>query len=75
MILKWLILGVIIYVVYIAFFKSKNIQNSAKRADGKGDEESEDMVECSVCGTFVSKDEAFIKNGKFYCSKECMLKG
>jgi len=73
-ILKWLILGVIVYVVYIAFFKSKSVQNSKGSFDKK-DDDSEDLVECSECGTFVAKHEAFIKNGKFYCSKECMLKG
>jgi formylmethanofuran dehydrogenase subunit E len=34
--------------------------------------ESEDMVECSRCGTFISTQEAYEKEGKTFCSKECL---
>ncbi len=73
MIFKWLIFGVIVYVIYAIFFKDKSIANSS--SSDKKDKDSEEMVECCVCGTFVSSKEAYIKNGKFYCSKECMQKG
>jgi len=76
MIMKWLILGVIIYFIYKVFFKDKSIASGdASNTDNKKDKDSEDMVECCVCGTFVSSSEAYIKSGKFYCSKECMSKG
>ncbi|DAB32133.1 MAG TPA: Prokaryotic metallothionein, partial [Sulfurospirillum sp. UBA11407] len=29
------------------------------------------MIECSECTTFVSESEAIIKDGKFFCSKQC----
>ena len=29
------------------------------------------MVECQKCGLFISSKDAIIKNGKYYCSKEC----
>ena len=72
MILKWLILGAIIYAVYVLFFKSKSVASKDSKTSKKDDVDSEEMVECCECGTFISSKEAFIKNGKFYCSKECM---
>jgi len=75
MILKWLIFGVIVYAVYVLFFKEKNIASKDSKSFKKDDNDSEEMVECCECGTFISSKEAFIKNGKFYCSKECMTKG
>ncbi len=74
MILKWLILGAIIYAVYVLFFKDKSISSTSNKSSKKDDNDSEEMVECCECGTFVATKEAFIKNGKFYCSKECMNK-
>jgi len=74
MILKWLIFAAIVYAVYILFFKSKNISSKSNKSSKKDDSDSEEMVECCECGTFVATKEAFIKNGKFYCSKECMNK-
>ena len=34
---------------------------------------TDEMVECPTCKTYVSKKEAIVSNGKFYCSKECLL--
>ena len=68
MIFKFLIFAVIMFIIYTLFFKkSEQKQKPAK----KREEDGEVMVECSKCSTFVSKDEAIIKNGQFYCSKEC----
>ncbi len=62
--IKLLTFAAIMYVIYIMFFKNKkNINN---------DEQIDTMVECTKCGTFVSKDEAIISNGQYYCSKECV---
>ena len=74
MILKWLIFGAIVYAVYVLFFKDKSISSKGNKTSNKDDNDSEEMVECCECGTFVATKEAFIKNGKFYCSKECMSK-
>ncbi len=74
MILKWLIFGAIVYSVYILFFKDKSISSKGNKTSNKDDNDSEEMVECCECGIFVATKEAFIKNGKFYCSKECMNK-
>jgi uncharacterized protein len=29
------------------------------------------MIECAKCTTFVSDKEAIIKDGHFFCSREC----
>ncbi|NPA03963.1 MAG: hypothetical protein GXO61_03790 [Epsilonproteobacteria bacterium] len=40
----------------------------------KGSQETETMIECKKCGTFVSSEEAIKKGKDYYCSPEC-LKG
>lgn len=69
MILKVLAIGVVLFLVYIVFFK-KNRELDVK----KDDEKIEDiMVECPICSTYVSKKEAILSNGHFYCSKDCLI--
>jgi len=69
MILKFLAVAIVLFLVYIVLFK-KNREKSVK----KEDEKIEDiMVECPTCSTFVSKKEAILSNGHFYCSKECLI--
>ncbi len=73
MILKILAAIVVFALVYIIFFKKdreKNISNRKKENDSIEDI----MVECPSCGTYVSKKEGILSNGKYFCSKEC-LKG
>jgi len=70
MIFKILVFGVVVFIVYTLFFKSsrgtiKQPKNKRKKLD------SDTMVECTKCSVFVSETEAVIKDGKFYCSKEC----
>lgn len=70
--MKLLILAIVIYLIYNFFVKEKPIKN--QQTDRKKDQKKEDedlMVECEKCKTYVSSKEAIIKNGKFYCSKEC----
>ena len=65
MIMKLLILGVVGYVIYFFFFKeggfSKKIDKDA----------SDTMVECEECDIYISVQESIIKEGKYFCSKEC----
>jgi len=69
MILKFLAFAAVIFLIYIVLFK----KNREKSVSKKEDEKIEDvMVECPTCGTFVSKEEAILSNGDFYCSKECL---
>ena len=66
---KLLIFVAVIAVIYYVFFRKK------KPSDDSGskptEKEGEIMVECARCGTFVSADEAIIKEGRYYCSKAC----
>ncbi len=69
MILKILAVAVVLFLIYIVLFK-KDREKSVK----KEDEKIEDiMVECPTCSTFVSKKEAILSNGHFYCSKDCLI--
>ncbi len=67
---KWLMVIAVVYVVYTLFIKKQPIKDKSVKKAKKLD--SNDMVECSQCGVFVSVDEAIISNGKYYCSKECL---
>lgn len=72
---KLLVIGLVIAAVYYLFIrKGKPTQETTEQSPkkGKGDKKQEDiMVECAKCGTFVSSKEALIKDGQYFCSKEC----
>ena len=70
MILKILATAVVLFLIYILLFK-KGREKNVKKEDDKIEDI---MVECPTCNTFVSKKEAILSNGHFYCSKECLLK-
>jgi len=65
MILKLIIMGAVIYGVYFIFFKKPEMIKKSKKDD------SETVVECQKCSVYVSVKEAVLKDGKYYCSKEC----
>ena len=70
MILKIIAIFVVLFLVYILFFK----KNREKDIKNKKNEIIEDeMVECPTCKIFISQKEAILSNGKFYCSKDCLL--
>ena len=70
MILKVLAVIFIIFLIYILFFK----RNRERNIKNKRNEMIEDeMVEFPTCKTYVSQKEAILSNGKFYCSKDCLL--
>ena len=67
--IKLLLLAIVLYVVYIMFFrKSEKLTNRSEKKDTN----IESLVECKGCGTFISPDEAIISNGKYYCSNQCL---
>ncbi len=67
--LKWLLVVAVVAGVYFFFIKKKPLSTTGVKQDRQ---ESDEMLECAECGTYCSTDDAFIKEGKFYCSKECM---
>ncbi|WP_200762644.1 PP0621 family protein [Nitrosophilus alvini] len=71
MIMKILLLLVVLAAVYFIFFKKKTPQTQNMSKEKKRNVDEEIMIECSKCGTYVSSKEAVIKDGRFFCSKEC----
>ncbi len=71
--LKLLILGAILYFIYISFFKRKII-NTTNTTSSKNKKkiDADTVVECHQCKTYVSIDEAIMMDGKYFCSKECV---
>jgi len=64
MIIKFAAFLLVLFLVYIVFFK-KNREKDTK--------ENEQIMEaCPKCKTFVSKEDAILSNGKYFCSKECL---
>ncbi len=72
MIFKLLIFAVIVFLVYTLLFKnSRGIVEKPNKKEKKKKIDGDTMVECTKCSVFVSETDAIIKDGKFYCSKEC----
>jgi uncharacterized protein len=68
--IKFLVMGIILYVTYFVFFrKPKEIKNNKEHS-----EPIESLIECQECGTFVPKEDTILSNGKYYCSNECVNK-
>ena len=70
MVVKLLILGVVLFGVYLIFFKKNREKDISKRK--RNEEITDTMVECPKCGTYTSKDDSILSNGKYFCSKECL---
>ncbi len=62
--IKLILLAAIMYGIYFIFFKKPSMIKD-KNSD------SETVVECEECGVYVSMKETILKDGKYYCSKEC----
>jgi uncharacterized protein len=72
LILKIIAIVAVLLLVYMLFFKN-NRQKDVKK-DDTPDQLEDVMVECPTCSTYVSKDEAILSNGKYYCSSNCLRK-
>ena len=68
--LKLIVIGGVLFFVYLVFFKKTRINN--KDENNKYDEITDTLVECPTCKVYISKDEAILSNGKYYCSKKCL---
>jgi len=73
MILKILLVGVVIWVVYFMFIKKKPLKDFTK-TQKKDTTQSDEMVECASCGIYAELSECILSNNKYYCSKECVGK-
>jgi len=67
--LKLLLLIGVLTAVYFLFFKKKSVGPSPRQ-----DSQEDAMIPCAECGTYVQLKEALMKDGKYFCSKECMEK-
>lgn len=75
--LKYILLGVVLVGIWFVFFRkpsvSEELDQKPKESKPKKKMKNEEvMVECAECGTFVSNKEAMIRNGQFFCSRECL---
>jgi len=67
MFLKIVLLLIIIYLIYRAFGGSISLPKKEAKKDV---EDGDTLVECCECGVYITKKEAKIKMGKYYCD-EC----
>ncbi|MDA3967008.1 MULTISPECIES: PP0621 family protein [Helicobacter] len=69
--MQWLVVILLIVGVYY-FFIRKSSTNKIFTKTKENKKNIEEMCfECKRCGTFVSSSESIIKDGEYYCSKEC----
>ena len=70
---QWILVAVLIALVYFFFIKSKPLPGENKKTKNKKDKlEEDDMVECKTCGTYITLNEALLRDGDYFCSKECL---
>ena len=71
--LRILLIGLITYLVF-PFLKSfgKGHQPAAKLRPTTKPKQTDEMISCDACGTFILQKEALQKQHKFYCSNECL---
>ncbi len=67
--IKLVIFAVVLFLIYIVFFKKSRQNNITKKNQ---DNQIETMSACDKCGTLISKNEAILSNARYYCSKECL---
>lgn len=70
MLLKIALFISVVVLIYIFFFKNSR-RDEIKKNNAKKAIEGETMVECKECSTYISHKDAIIKDGQFFCSKEC----
>lgn len=66
---KLAIFAIIIVAVWFLFFRRK----MPRERDSTRDEIAHDMIECDKCGSFFAKNEGVFANGRWFCSKECLI--
>ncbi|VAY86475.1 hypothetical protein MNB_ARC-1_156 [hydrothermal vent metagenome] len=69
MIFKLIAFLIVIFMIYIVFFKKSREENIKEK---KYDKITDTMVECPSCKTYVSKNDAILSSGKYFCNSECV---
>jgi uncharacterized protein len=67
---RLIFIGLIIWLVIYVLKRSLHKPNAAKNEEDKSDKSNiEDMVQCDHCAVHLPRSEAFLVDGKIYCSK------
>lgn len=65
-----LMVWLVIYILKRAIQPTGSRQNNDHDGNSKSSAESaENMVQCATCHVHLPRSEAFLVDGKFYCSK------
>lgn len=65
-----LIVWLVVYILKRAIQPTGSRQNNHNDVNSKSNAESvENMVQCASCQVHLPRSEAFLVDGKFYCSK------
>jgi uncharacterized protein len=62
-----LLIGVLVGVYYLFFKKKKSLTPPSS-----DNSQEEAMIPCAKCTTYVQVKEALMRDGKYYCCRECM---
>ena len=65
-----ILIGLVVYFLFIRGRELDPLQNKPKKKD-KNKQIEDTLVQCAKCDVFVSDKEALIKDGKYFCSKDC----
>lgn len=65
--MKFLLFIGFLSAVYFLFFKKKSLNRPSSDTSTE-----EAMIPCVKCGTYVQMSESFMRDGKYYCSRECL---
>lgn len=72
---RLIFLGLIIWLIIVVYKRSIQASGRPKSNDPHTDESNsaknntEDMVQCTHCAVHLPRSEAFLVNGKTYCTK------
>jgi len=64
-----LVLVMLLFWLGFVLFKKMRQLNVSRSSDSNIGQK---MIVCSVCDTHIPESEAIIKDGKIYCSKDCL---
>lgn len=76
--LRFLVIGILIYIVIKIFWKGKSFGFGKKEGKAKTPKALEEMKQDPICGTFIPESQAirFNRNREtfYFCSEECLKK-